>query len=362
MKLLSSYLLRRNLFLLSSLLVIGTGIYILTDLFQRIDVFLDAGQGAGIILFYFLLKLPLIVSQILPSIFLLALVLQLSMMRKSRESMALEAGGVSPLAMLRFVFFYALVGSCLQFVFSQVLAVQGERYSSDLWQNEIKKREADYYAISDLWFTSGPYVVHLKKAWPNSETATGVSIYELTADQLGLERVFSAKSVKTGFEEWQLEQATVIRPGTFGYQVQESAILPIRQDLRTFKTFEPKASPTASSLPDLWSSIIRLEKAGTNVETLRTELHRRFAYAASLLVMGLLALVINMRTENLYLAVFYALICTFVFHASSSFCSTLGEKGSLPPPLAAWATNTVFALLAGASLLQTILRTLRRNL
>ncbi|MDR2891671.1 MAG: LptF/LptG family permease [Deltaproteobacteria bacterium] len=362
MTLLNKYLLRRNIFLLFSLLTVGAGIYVLTDLFQRIDVFLDAGHGVGLILLYFLVKLPLIVSQILPSIFLLALVLQLALMRKSRESMALEAGGVSPAAMLRFVLVYALLWSCLQFAFAQVLAVQGERYSGEIWQSEVKKREAQYYAIEDLWFTSGDYVIHLKQAWPNSEKATGVTIYELTRDGLGLVRSIRAKEAATSGNGWTLSDVEITRPGVFGHYRVPGETLPVHQDLLTFKTFEPKSYPSEMSLTDLWSNIARLEQAGSNVEALRTEFHRRFAYAASLLVMGMLALLINMRTDKLYLAVFYAMLCTFVFYASSSFFGTLGENGKLPPPLAAWSTNALFALVAGWYLLRDMLHTLKHKL
>lgn len=362
MTLLNRYLLRRNLFLLLILLGIGTGIYILSELFQRIDVFLDAGQGVGMISLYFLVKLPIILSRILPAVFLLGLVLQFSFMHRSRETIALEAGGVPPSSRLRFVLFYGLFWAVAQFAFSQVLGVMGERYSTDIWQNEVKKREADYYVINSLWFTKGPYVISLQKAWPNAERAEGVTIYELTSDGLGIERTFRAEKAETGRRDWTLTNVGVISPANFSYARHDKLTVPIMQDLNTFKTFEPKSSPAESTLGDLYTNIRLLEEAGTNVELLRTELHGRFAYSASLVVMGLLGLVITMRTKNLYVAMLASLLCTFFYFATSSFFTAQAEKGSVPPPLGAWIADLIFFTLAFGYLFFTWLRGRRHKL
>jgi lipopolysaccharide export system permease protein len=362
MKLLNRCLLRHNLFLLLVFLGIGASIYTLTDLFQRIDVFLDADMGVKMVLFYFAVKLPLIISQILPSIFLLALVLQLSLMKKNREMVALEAGGVSPVSMMRFVLLYGLAWAVLQFAFAQGLGVAGERYSSDIWQNEVKQRGADFFAVSDLWFSRGEYVVNVKTAWPERERANGVTVYEFSPDRSSLRRTYKAAGAATGPGDWVLTGVHVAKLADFERFDLERLTLPIKQDLLSFKTFEPKATPSESSLGDLYGSIERLEAAGTNVDTLRTELHRRFAYAASILVMGLLALSIVNSTENLYLGIFLALILTFVFYAGSSFFVVLGESGTLPPHIAAWALNFIFLVLAGGQMALVSLRTLRHKL
>lgn len=362
MTLLNRYLLRRNLFLLFVLLGIGTGIYMLSELFQRIDVFLDAGHGAGMIALYFLVKLPIIVSRILPAIFLLGLVLQFSLMNRSRETVALEAGGVSPSAKLKFVLVYGLVIGCMQFAFAQFLGVAGERYSNDLWQNQVKKRSESYYAIESLWFTKGPYVVHLDQAWPNSEKATGVTIYELGEGGLDIERIFRAASAKTGKREWELSDVSVVSPGS--YVVAHSALenVPVRQDLNTFKTFEPKSTPAESTIGDLRTNIRLLEEAGTNVEILRTEFHGRFAYSASLVVMSILGLVITMRTSNLYVGVLAALVCTFFYFILSSFFTAMGENGSISPIAAAWSPDAIFFLLSAGYLAYNWWKTMRRKL
>ena len=68
---LSGDLVRQNVFLMLTCLGAGVFIYLLTDLSDRLEAFLDAGLGARQILTYFMVKMPLIFSQILPAVFLL---------------------------------------------------------------------------------------------------------------------------------------------------------------------------------------------------------------------------------------------------------------------------------------------------
>ena len=103
MTLLSKYLIKQNLFLLLTILLIGTGIYLLTDLFDRIDDFLETKMSFFAIVAYFVIKIPIIISQILPAVFLIALIIQLNLLTKNKELVALHAGGISPMVLVKFV-------------------------------------------------------------------------------------------------------------------------------------------------------------------------------------------------------------------------------------------------------------------
>lgn len=361
MTILTRYLLRRNLFLLFAILLIGAGVYVLSDFFQRIDVFLDADRGPGLIGLYYLFKLPLIISQILPAVFLLAMVLQLLLMAKNRESIALQSGGVSPAAMIRFVIVYGLVWSCLQFAFSQVLGVQGERLSDDIWQEDVRGRDQKNRAIEGILFTKDNYVVQVGLAWPQVEKAEQVHVYKLNTAGTDILGSYSAASAESGPEGWKLYGVEVIEPPTFSYSQHESLELDIRQDLEAFMSYDSFTSASEIELAQLVSTIQRLEQAGTNVEGLRTEFHSRFSYAGSILVMGILALALTMFTDNIYVGVVLSLVATFFFYTGSTFFSTMGQSGILPPALAAWLANIIFSSLGLLYIFSNYLRSILRK-
>ena len=71
MSLLFRYLTKNNAMILIPTLAVGHGLYVLTDLFERLENFIEAGLSVGMVLTYFVVKMPLVISQILPVIFLL---------------------------------------------------------------------------------------------------------------------------------------------------------------------------------------------------------------------------------------------------------------------------------------------------
>jgi lipopolysaccharide export system permease protein len=159
-----------------------------------------------------------------------------------------------------------------------------------------------------------------------------------------------------------LRGVETIIPPTFRHSASDRLELNIRQDLGTFKTFEPRSNTSEIELIELYNTIKRLEQAGTNVEAMRMDLYGRFSYAGSILVMGILALAISMRIENVYAGVLLSLVCTFLFYATNIFFSAMGENGTLVPYMAAWAANAIFASAGTLSILSYYINTIKRKL
>ena len=88
MSLLFRYLFFRHARLLLLTLALGGGMFMLTDMVDRLDVLLDAGASPMLMLLYYAARLPGIIAQILPAVFLLASVILLCLMAHNRESTA----------------------------------------------------------------------------------------------------------------------------------------------------------------------------------------------------------------------------------------------------------------------------------
>ena len=351
MKLLTLYILRNNLFLLFASLLVGTGLYVLTDLFERLDYFLDASFGFFNIIWFYTLKVPFIVGQILPAVFLIAVIVQFCLMAKSRETLALQSGGVSPFVFLRFVIFYGIVWAILQLALAQGLGVEGDRISAKIWREQVKGNESQTLMHS-LWFVDSTYIVHLGEADPTSGTGKDFLAYQISDDDKRLQQMIRAGSFSVSPQrEWRLYNATVITPETYGYEVVPEMAIPLTQDLVSFAAISPNTKPTHLPVWSLYEAIRSLERSGSNVEVLRTTLHSRFAYAASLVVMGVLGLAIVLWRNNVYLAVGIGLVITFVFYAITTLCVSLGEKGVLSPIIAAWAPVLLFFIMGAGSVL-----------
>lgn len=350
MTLLQRYLLRQNLVLLGACLGLGAGIYLLADLFDRLDDFLEAGLGLGTVVTYFLVKLPLIVSQILPAVFLLAVLLQLGIMAKSRELLALQAGGVSFGRLVRFFLIFSLLCSLLQLAFSQLVGVYGEQEAGRIWKEEVRKHQMDRRVLHNVWFRESNHVVKLESTVPARSKGEGITIYTLVEGRMEWERIVRAKkffgSPRGSDAGWTLEQVEVLDPEGFVLERLERMQVPLTQDLTAFVAMDPHRDPTQLPLWQLGRVIRELGGSGSNVEGLRTVWHLKIAYAFSLLVMALLALALTTYTDNLYLSVLAGLILTFAYYGLTMVCVSMGERGLLPPLAAAWFGNGLFCVVA----------------
>lgn len=343
---LGRYLVRQNMYLMAICLSVGTCIYLLSDMFDRLDDFFSAGVGGGTIVYYYIVKMPLIISQLMPAIFLLALVIQIGVLTRSREMLALRAGGVAFGWFVRFFVVYAMVWSIGQLVFSQYLGVFGENEASRIWSEDVRKKQLDEMTVPDLWLKDGPYIILAKQAYPAQNTVDDVTVYQFTDDGQDVIRIYSATKGASTSDGWVLANVIALDANTFASERHLSLTLPIRQVLSDFATFELKGDKAQLPLYELSKAIKLLEESGSNVEILRTAWHGKWAYAFSITIMALLALALTSYSENVYANIGYSLILIFIQYGIHVVGATAGEKGVLPPFTAAWMGNMVMGSLA----------------
>lgn len=347
MRLLSRYLVRQNLFLTCTILLVGTGLYVLTDMFERLDNFLESGATFSMVLVYYTTKLPIIVSQILPAVYLIALVAQFNFLERSRELIALTAGGISPVTLVRFVLIYGLMWALIQFLFAQVLGVAGERVSTRIWQENVKGRILEEATINGLWFTQKNRVVHIGKAYPVQERGEDVLIYTLDDTGIAIEEIIKARRFSISADGvWMLEDGMRLIPADYSATQFPRMEMPLHQNLQAFQvSTQTGMRPNQLSLLELREAIQRLESAGSNVESLRTAWHGKISYACSIVVMGVLALLISRQTSSIYKAVAFSLLIVFFYYGTNTMCTAMGERGLLIPAVGAWFANASFFIV-----------------
>lgn len=350
MSLLARYLFRNNLMLILPTLAIGTGLYILSDLFDRLDDFLGSGVSFGMAAWYFVAKTPLIISQILPAVFLLATLTQLCLMSRGRELIALQAGGISLGRVARILVCCGVVWAVVQLGFSQALGVSGEVEAARIWSEEVRGKTQSTDTLYNVWFTDGPYVVNLTEVTPARKEGGGFAAYELSPDGLSITRMLRAARFTATLGNWVLFDVNQFDPTGYFSTRHDTLSLHLRQDVRAFLVTAGNTDPSRLPLWQLGSAIRRLSASGSNVEGVRTAWHMKLAYAASLVVMALVAAALVTWRDNIYLCIGLALAITFLFYTLFTVGGTLGQKGIISPPLAAWGANGLIGTIALARL------------
>lgn len=344
-KILHRYLFRQNIYYLGLILVSGISIYLLIDFLDLADKFISADASLGVILKFYLYKTPLIISQILPAVFLLSIVLQLGMMSRNRELLSLKSNSITLRTLTVFFVCYSFFWGCGQFVFSQYLGATGKEKSEILWKEEVRDKDLSKRALHDLWFREGHRFVRLDRVVPEKGTGRGIDIYEVENDS-SLSRVIRAESFSVTESGWRLENVRIASPQEFSSRQEKTETIAFETDIRDFLQINSDVSPHSLSLFRLGDLIDKLSNTGSNVERLRTLWHSKLSYAASLIVMAFIGMALITLTGNIYVLVLLSLALVFIYYAGFVLGTGFGESGLLPPMAAAWASNIFLAIAA----------------
>lgn len=353
MNLLTRYILRQNLYLLLLVCGIGLGIYVFIDLFDRLDDFLEAGVGLSTVGAYFLYRTPFILAQIFPAVFLIALMVQLGLMLRNRELLALEACSVSPGAVARSVIWYALALCVAQLLFSEVLGVSGHKAADRIWNEQVRNRQIENRQLADIWFREGNRIVHMGSVVPAAGKGSDLTINILKDDDSGsIDEIIRAQEFRSAPDGWVLSGVTRTLTASFEMLNLAELKVDLRTDVRGFLIVDPKTRLESLPLWQLGAEIKRLRDSGSNIERLQTAWNMKLAYAGSVLVMALIAMAVVSLFGSLFVIIPIGLVSTFCYYGVFVLCAAAGEKGLVPPPLAAWAANAVFAAVAGGWMLR----------
>ena len=344
-KTLHKYLFRQNIYYNFIILFSGISIYLLIDVLDRIDDFIDARVGFGVVLKYYILKFPLIISQVLPAVFLLALLLQLALMHRNKEILALEASSISLKELLVFFLSYALIWCFFQLFFAEGLGVKGLRSTNIIWKEQVRKKQIAKKRLDNLWFKDGAYFIHARKTWPAQGKGEDVKIYEVDLNANKLKSIIKARTFIVQNGHWELDDVELINPETFTRERKEQLQLAVQVDIKAFLATGVALPPESLSLWELKALINKLKQSGSNVEVLQTTLYSKWSYAFSILVMTILALALSTFIKSIYLLIFSGLIITFFYYAIFILGVSLAEKGILPPFAGAWLGNILFIFL-----------------
>lgn len=344
--LLFRYIVKNNTQLLVLTLILGIVLYILTDLFERLENFIAAQVPIKTILFYFGVKIPLIISQILPFIFLLSTIIQLCIMSKNKELVALQSGGISFAQLVKIILICSLFWGGIQFLFSEYIGVLGGRESLRIWQESVRKRNISKLVIKDIWFADKNWIISLVKLNPD-DTGVVFSAYLLDQQNAKIEKIIRASSVSIKNNVWTLYNGATYIPDSYTKEPFSQQILTLTQTAEDLRVMYFKDIPQQLPIWELSDAIHKLELSGSNVEILRTSWHAKLAYAFSLVIMAILATAIVTWKNNIYFAIILALFYTFIYYAIYSLGLSLAKKGFIPPIIGAWIANIIVLFIAG---------------
>ncbi len=353
----SRYLIREFVGIFVPIVLAFVLLYLVVDFFDRLNVLLKNHATAAAAARYFLFKIPLMVTQIMPPAMLTAMLLSLGMLSRRNEIIALRASGVSlPQTALPLLSLAAAV-SVGTLVWNETVVPYCTREYQHVNNVEIRKR-AQRGILSDreIWYHGTDGFYNIDHIDARRQTIFGLTIYK-TDTRFDLRTIVQVASAQWTDGRWVSTDAvarTIAADGGITTVQLDAHDVVIRETLNDF--LEVHREPEELSYLALRQRIDDLTRKGIDAANYLVDLHMKLAVPFASLVLACVAVPLAGRVQrhaSVAAIVATGLVLGFSYWVVLGLTNSLGQSGVLPAVVAAWASNFIFLLLGVALFLST---------
>lgn len=324
-------------------------IWIMADLYGNLDDFFQNKVSVWQVVRFYSYQIPKMLVFVLPATLLFSSLFTLLNLNRRCELVALQSGGMAPLRLFSPFLLFAFILSLVLALDMSSMAATAEAARERILK-QIKGDSANPNVYLNLPYVDG--ITHrvwfLQKLNTKTGVADGVELLLRDTENNDTAKYLSRKGQWNG-EYWQLTnvlELTYNADGTVSDQKLYPAI-----DLTDITT-PPNQLSFISSEPEqltLWQLYSYLDGSSGQTEDrlakFRTEWWYRLFYPSSLIVLLLFALVQGTVTDRrgAVAGVFNSIFVFLAFLIANNIFMAAGRQNRLPAPLAASASELIFA-------------------
>ncbi|PXF56435.1 MAG: hypothetical protein C4B58_13485 [Deltaproteobacteria bacterium] len=352
MSVLSRYLLR-NFFTFFALVLMGSmGIYLLIEIFERLDDLIEANSPLSSTLTYFFLSIPHILYELTPLATLLAGLLSIMLLSKYMELLAMRSIGVKPwkviLPLLLAAFFLSSILIILQAFYIPKATVRAQEILQMDFQNRplrgiVKENRLFYLGDNSIWAT--------ELGSPDAQRLKNVQWFSYDKEYVIKQLVAASEAIYSG-DEWifkhGLRKLRNEKESTYSVDTFETLNLDLAEAPEDFVAI--KTPPAQMDMVSLWRSIQRLKKSGYSAKEQETVFWGQILYpflGCTLLLVGL-PLTMSRDRGGLSIGLGLGVAIGFIAWVTWSFALALGTTGTVPAFFAPWMVHLVLITMGYA--------------
>jgi lipopolysaccharide export system permease protein len=345
---LDGYLARQFLRIFFSSLLIVTSLYLIVDFFDRIDVFFDTRTSVGTVVRYFLYKVPLSISRVIGFATLFSTLFCLGIAARTNEITAMRSSGISVQRIAAPLLGISLVIAFFNFFWNEALVPIFAHRAQTIYQTEIKnKQQQSLFGTQDIWIRGQGSFINIDNFDPRDNVLEHVTVFLLNRD-FTLRGMVEIPSARWNGREWKATEATEWHVLADGKMVSGKAVElpPISETPDDLKLLARDAEEF--SFFDLQKQISDMKTKGIDPTSYEVDLQTKLAIPFISPLMVLLATPFALKRQlgsGLALSFGTAMLIGFGYWVLVAFCMSLGHGGALPPWIAAWLPNSIFAMI-----------------
>jgi lipopolysaccharide export system permease protein len=345
--LLDRYLVQAFLRVFFASLLIITGLSLIVEFFDRINVFFTTGGSMGAVVRYFVYKAPLSISRMIGFATLFSALFCLGMAARNNEITAMRSSGISVQRIALPLLIVSLLISVSTFFWNETVVPMFAHRAQTTYQTEIRQRQQQsLFGTRDIWMRGQESFINVEHFDVRTDRLERVTMFLLNRD-FTLRAVVQIPSLQWNGHEWQPGAGTQsnIFSDQNGKQTPISipAISETPADLKLLVR-----NPEEFGFFELQRHISDMKAKGIDTTAYEVDLQAKLALPFISVFVVLLATpfaIRNPRSGGLALSFGTAMAIGFGYWVLAAFCISLGHSGALPPGVAAWLPNAVFAMV-----------------
>ncbi len=347
MTLLDKYLVKK--FLVNLMFSIGAfvTIFLVVDLIENIDKFIDRDAALSVVFYYYLYYIPYIISLTLPICMLLACLFSLGSMSQHNEIVAQKSAGVSLYRTFLPLFILSFFISIIAGIFNEFVVPWTNQERLDLYRYEIKKNPRNRGSRRNNIYLQDKSNRKISIAFfdGTKNEAKKVSLQYFDGRQL-IKRL-DAKSMTWDEQNWILH--TVIERTFVDTVVTTTKYKQLVQADLNFKPenlLELQKRPEEMSYLELQTFVKEMTAIGAEVRKWIVELYVKISYpfANFIIILFGAPIAARKRRSGTAVGIGISLMVCFIYFLFIRMGQVMGHQGTLEPWLAAWFGNIIFSV------------------
>jgi lipopolysaccharide export system permease protein len=346
MKILTRYILGEFLKIFMLALTASISLYIIIDVVENIGNFIYHHIRFWDGLIFFLCKIPFIFYQISPVAVLMATLLSVSTFARSNEIIAAMANGVNILK-LSFPFFASALAICgLNFMLSESIIPLANQKILAINQVLDGSNKKTQFAQDNIWFRDNMNIYSISYIEPQKGILKGLTIYNFDND-FNIIRRIDAKEVNWIDGKWIARESELFNfqeGKLFNKSTTAGDIIPLTEKPEDLKNIERLADEM--SFGELLRYVNKLRREGYAATRYIVDLHSKISFPLVSVIMVMLGIPFALksgRRGGIAVGAGVSIVIGFSYWVIFAINTSLGYNDIIPPMLAAWLTNFIFA-------------------
>lgn len=348
MKIVDRYLIReylRNLFFITLSFL---ALFLIIDFFEKIRMFLSNHATFLQMGSFFLFKVPMIVSQILPAAVLLASLVTFGTLSRHSEITAMKANGISLHRLAFPILVIAAMTSAAVFFLSERVTPLTQERAEQIRRVEVQKQPpAGSFKQDQIWYRGEKGIYNFRLFDARTGTLQGIAIHYLDREMNLVMRLDAERGewkdggwlfhnlLITRFDDGRFPVLTKLKQQRVDLPERPSDFHSIQKDAETMGYFELKRY------------IGKLRSEGYDATRYVVDLHGKTAFPLVSILLAVIGISFSLRSERsggIAQGIGAGLVIGFSYWLVYAFGMSLGRSGTLPPFIAAWLANILFAI------------------